>query len=126
MAAIYPEMTLEWEGETYKLRADYRMIQRIESNDVSIAGVASRIMRNEPPFSHIAFILAYLLRAAGARGVNPDAVYEYILTEASQTELANYGEVICMGFTPQKKRGSQTSQKARKKKASGTRTKRKT
>lgn len=112
MAAIFDEVTLTWDGEEYTVTPTYRMIQHIEQT-VSIAGMANRIASGDPPMSHITFVIAYLLRSAGAKGVNPEDVYEHVMSTMDPDEVHEMATVVMTAFVPKK------SQPAKKGKASG-------
>jgi len=101
MAAIYEEVRINWDGEEYKITPTYRMIQQIEQN-ISIAGVSARIASGNPPISHMAEIIAILLRNAGAK-VSPDKVYEVMLTEMTDKEIGDMTSIIMSAFVPRSK-----------------------
>ena len=118
MSAIFEEVTITWgtddDGEPveYTVTPTYRMIQQIEQR-VSIAGMSSRIINGDPPVSHMAEVIAILLRNAGAK-VSPDDVYAELMTSDDPEAMTRMAEIIITAFVPQKKSGSQGS--ARKKK----------
>jgi len=119
MAAIFEEVTITWGTDDdgnpveYTVTPTYRMIQQIEQR-VSIAGISNRIMNGEPPISHMAEVIAILLRHAGAR-VSPDEVYEAIMTTDNPDMMHDLATVIVTAFVPQKKSGSQGGGKAKTK-----------
>ncbi len=101
MAAIFEEVTLEWNGQTYTVTPTYRMIQRIEQ-DVSIAGISQRLAEGNPPMSHIASVVGVLLRAAGAQVEDSD-IYEKMLTELEPDQIRELAEVVVSAFVPTSK-----------------------
>lgn len=64
MAAIYPEVTIEWGGVEYKTKATFKVINKIEQT-VSLAGLVTRVQSGDVPLSHLATVYANLLRGAG-------------------------------------------------------------
>lgn len=101
MSAIFEEVTIEWGGEEYTITPTYRMIQQIEQH-YSLAGVSQRLAEGNPPMSHIAGIVAMLLKHAGAK-VEPEDVYESMLTEMDGDQIAALAEVVVSAFVPQSK-----------------------
>lgn len=101
MSKIFEEVTINWQGEDYTIRPDYAMIQRIESRGISIAGVAHRMQKGEPPLSLVAEILAHLLVSAGCK-TKPEDVY-CELFELGDKEFSHIFQALLLAFTPQKK-----------------------
>lgn len=101
MAAVYREIEMEWGGQTYKVTPTYSMIQQIEQK-VSISMTAWRIANADIPISHVAFIAAHLLRAAGAKDVSPENVYAAMTTDMEPEQLVSYATVVISGFVPQR------------------------
>lgn len=100
MTAIYQEVELQWRGKTWTVTPTYRLIQQIEQ-DVSIAGVGARIAKGEPPLSHVAHIVAMLLRAAGCRDVTGAEVYAVLMSDMPEEQLIGFAEVVLSAFVPQ-------------------------
>lgn len=78
MAAVFKEIMLKWNGAEYRVTPTMRVINSIE-NEVSLALLAYRVQSGNPPLSHLATVIAHLLRAAGA-SVQDDEVYQEIMT----------------------------------------------
>lgn len=102
MAAIYQEVELTWQDETYTVTPTYRMIQKIEQR-YSIAGMAARIVNGDPPLSHIAEVVSILLTAAGAKNASPEAVYENITVEPDADHVGTLCTLILTAFVPQRR-----------------------
>jgi hypothetical protein len=75
MAAIYPEITIEWGEETYSTKADFEIICKIEQK-VNLAAVRNKtLIDGVPCLSSLAIIYANLLRSVGVSVLDSD-VYE--------------------------------------------------
>ena len=104
MAAIFEEVTIAWQGEEYTVTPTYRMVQQIEQR-VSIAGMSDRIMRGEPPISHMAEVIAIMLRHGGAK-VTPEDVYAELMTTDDVEALSGLAHTVVTAFVPGKKSAS--------------------
>lgn len=106
MTAIYEEISITWEGKEYTVKPTYALINRIEGQGVSIAGVVNRVQRGEPPMSHIALIFAMLLQAGGCR-VSPEDVYAFMHSEGCDRD--QIGQIVTLALTaffPKQKTGN--------------------
>lgn len=104
MAAIFREVTLAWQGETYTVTPTYRLIQQVEQR-VSIAGLAARIQAGDPPLTQIAFVLATLLAAAGAEVEEVD-VYTELHHAGDAKAVQQMVRVVLTAFTPEPPAGN--------------------
>ena len=104
MSAIYEEVTLSWDGEEYTVTPTYKMVQQIEQQ-VSIAGLAARIDEGQPPLSHIAYVISFLLSKAG-KYISPDEVYAEIVSGMDGESMRDLAAVAVSAFVPQKKSDS--------------------
>ena len=118
MSAIFEEVTICWgtddEGNPveYKVQPTYRMVQAIEQK-VSIAGLSDRVMRGDPPMSHIADVIAHMLRSAGAK-VDSEEVYAEMMNSDDADAITDLAMVVITAFVPQKKSsGSRKSKPAK-------------
>lgn len=110
MAAIFEELSLTWGGEEYKIKPTYSMIQKIESQGISIAGVLNRTQRGEPPFTQISQILSILLQSAGAK-TSAEDLYQYIFTECDQRQVSDIVLLVSTAFIPKAKTGNEPAPK---------------
>lgn len=110
MAAIFDEVKLTWDGEQYTVTPTYRMIQQIEQH-VSIAGISQRMAEGNPPMSHVAEVVAVLLRNAGAQ-VSSDEVYEAMLTDMDAAQISDIATIVMSAFVPRSK-NSDSSDKSK-------------
>lgn len=120
MSAVYDEVVLQWDGEEHTVHPSYRMIQAIESQGISIIGLSNRLIQGEPPMSQVSFVIAHMLRSAGVK-VKPEDVYDYVMTEADQDEIAWLCEAVVTAFTPRQKdqaKNAEAPGKAKKKASS--------
>ncbi len=81
MAAVYQEITLTWKDEEYTIRPTMRLMQDIEQQ-FSLSRVAHRITQGDTPLSHMAAIVAIMLRSAGCK-VTDDDVFQELLQGSS-------------------------------------------
>lgn len=120
MAAIFEEVSICWgydeEGNRieYTVRPTYRMVQAIEQK-VSIAGISDRIMRGDPPISHMAYIISFLLRQAGA-DVDEESVFEELMISEDPDAIGDLARLIITAFVPQKKTSGSPKSKAKPRK----------
>jgi hypothetical protein len=99
MTAIYEDVTITWQGHDYVIKPTYQMINRIEAQGVSVTSVANRTMKGDPPISHIAMIVAFMLRSAGA-GVTPEDVYAHFMTSGDLDQVSNLALLVSTAFFP--------------------------
>ena len=84
MASIYPEVVIGWKGVDYTVKPTFELINRIE-NHISTASIAGRMQNGDVPTSHVALLLAEMLRFAGASVTNQEVHQE--MCHGSQDEL---------------------------------------
>jgi len=104
MAALYEAVTIEWDGKEWEVTPTYRMVQKLEQN-VSIAGLAARLEEGQPPISHIAYVIAFLLTQAG-KPVSADDVYAAMVTDLDPSQMQSLASVAVSAFVPGKSSGS--------------------
>lgn len=76
MAAIFEELVLTWGGKEYRVTPDMRLLNKIEQQGVSLSGIILRTAQGEPPISHIATAVYYILTSSGARASWDDVYSE--------------------------------------------------
>ena len=104
MAAVFEEVTITWDGEEHVVTPTYKMVNQIEQR-VSLVALANRIANGEPPVSHMAEVLAVLLRNAGVQ-VSPDDVYAELMNTEDPEAFTQIAHVILTAFVPSKKSDS--------------------
>lgn len=104
MAAIYEPVTIHWDGKEWEVTPTYRMIQKLEQH-VSIAGLAARLEEGQPPISHIAYVISFLLSQAG-KPVSADEVYAAMVTDLDADQMQEFAAVAVSAFVPGKRSGS--------------------
>lgn len=100
--AIFRDVTIEWEGETYTVTPSNRLLRKIEGEGISLTHMVQRVASGEPPVSEVAFVTAEFLRSAGAK-VSEDDIYKGImvaLSEGDQQAFANLAISIVEAITP--------------------------
>lgn len=96
--AVFRELTITWKGKDYRLSPSMKLMRTIEMGDISLTDIAVRTAQGRPPISHIAFVLARMLQAAGA-DVSDDDAYAELIT-GSQEEVTALISVVLQAFSP--------------------------
>jgi hypothetical protein len=113
--AVFRELTISWKGEEYKFTPSMRLMRSIEMGDISFTDIAVRTSQGRPPISHISFVLAKMLNAAGAK-VTDDMVYSELINGTAD-EVANLISFVMMAFSPaetdEKKADAQTESQSK-------------
>lgn len=118
MAAIYPEITIEWAGVEYSTKATFEIICKIEQK-VNLAAVRNKtLIDGVPCLSALAVIYGNLLRSVGVVVLDGD-VYEAMYganddAEMGQHEIINACAQVFVALTP---RNAPAAKKTRKTKA---------
>ena len=114
MTAVFREVRLTWEGKEYFITPDMALINRIEQ-DYSLSKVAYRVAKGEPPISHLAGILAVMLRSKGVK-VSDEEVYREIMLGDGNTQQ-QAAEAIMYSLYPQGPEGTKRGKPETKAKA---------
>jgi hypothetical protein len=113
--AVFRELTIKWRGEEYTFVPSMKLMRSIEMGDISFTDIAVRTSQGRPPISHIAFVLAKMLNAAGAK-VTDDMVYSELINGTAD-EVANLISFVMMAFSPaetdEKKADAQTESQSK-------------
>jgi hypothetical protein len=113
--AVFRELTIKWRGEEFKFTPSMRLMRSIEMGDISFTDIAVRTSQGRPPISHISFVLAKMLNAAGAK-VTDDMVYSELINGTAD-EVANLISFVMMAFSPaetdEKKADAQTESQSK-------------
>jgi len=121
--AVFRELTITWKGEELTFTPSMRLMRSIEMGDISFTDIAIRTSQGRPPISHIAFVLAKMLQAAGVK-VQDDEVYAELMS-GDQNSTTALISVVLTAFSPSegnaKNQDAQTGSqsKARAKNADG-------
>lgn len=113
--AVFRELTIKWRGEEYTFAPSMKLMRSIEMGDISFTDIAVRTSQGRPPISHIAFVLAKMLNAAGAK-VTDEQVYSELISGSSE-EVANLISFVMLAFSPaetdEKKADAQTASQSK-------------
>lgn len=113
--AVFRELTISWKGEEYKFTPSMRLMRSIEMGDISFTDIAVRTSQGRPPISHISFVLAKMLNAAGAK-VTDEQVYEELVT-GDQDSITGLIGLVLTAFSPaetdEKKADAQTESQSK-------------
>lgn len=101
MASVYREVSISWNGKDYTVRPTFELINRIE-NTISAAGIAGRMEKGDVPVSHVAFLLAEMLRFAGVKVTNEEIHQELFHGDADALWLVASNALAAMFPTPKK------------------------
>lgn len=96
--AVFRELTIVWQGKEHRFVPSMKLMRSIEMGDISLTDIAVRTSQGRPPISHIAFVLARMLTAAGAT-VTEDDVYAE-LVQGDQDGVTALISVVLTAFTP--------------------------
>lgn len=96
--AVFRDMEISWRGKDYTITPTMRLMRQIEMGDISLTDIAVRTSQGRPPISHISFVLAKLLNAAGA-AVAEDEVYEELIN-GDQDAVGEMMMLVLTAFTP--------------------------
>jgi len=122
MAAVYQDIELTWKGETYTVRPTMRLMQDIEQR-FSLSRVAHRITQGDTPLSHMAAIVAIMLRSAGCKVTDDDVFVELLKGDSDDIKDMSIA-LITAAFpvtpkgnerAPAKKAAKKSTAKSRKK-----------
>ena len=113
MGAVFRELELKWEGETYRVKPTMALLNRVEQ-DVSLATLAYRASKGDLPVSHLATALAAFLREAGCK-VSAEDVYSELAQAEPQMIQEAISLVIQAAFPQTGKREAPAKPKKRKK-----------
>ena len=80
MTGVFREVTIAWGDKDYTVTPSNKLLRRIEgAGDISIPAMAFAFGQKKPRMSEAAFVIAELLKAAGAT-VNEDEVFQELIT----------------------------------------------
>jgi len=81
---VFRDISITWRGAEYTVTPTMRLMRAIEQDDVSVLDISARTSQGRPPVSHIALVVARLLRSAGVT-VDDDEVYKELITADTPT-----------------------------------------
>jgi hypothetical protein len=96
--AVFRELAITWKGVEYKFTPSMRLMRSIEMGDISFTDIAVRTSQGRPPISHIAFVLAKMLQAGGAK-VTDEEVYAELVTGGPENVTALIS-IVLTSFSP--------------------------
>ena len=96
--AVFRELTINWKGKDYKFVPSMKLMRSIEMADISFTDIAVRTSQGRPPISHISFVLAKMLAAAGCK-VQDEEVYGELIG-GRQDQVTNLISLVLMAFSP--------------------------
>lgn len=101
MAAIWKEIEIEWQGETYTLRPTLESITYFErKNGSSLGQMLYRLNNQDLPASAAVNLIADALTLAGAKNITPEQVYSE--TAGLGVEIQEIVSTILAACMPEK------------------------
>jgi hypothetical protein len=94
--SVFRDVTITFRGQAYTVTPSNRMIRRLEQ-DVSISRMMVGWSKGEPLLGATCYVLAEMLRSAGARVTEDDVLQE--VTHGGQDGIALLG-VVMDALTP--------------------------
>ena len=91
--SVFRETTISWDGKDYTFVPSMRLLRSIENEGVSILHVAHQVAQGKPQASLMAFIIAKVMQAAGARVSEEDIAGELMAGDAAKV-MALYEQVL--------------------------------
>lgn len=83
MSGVRREVAIGWKGQEYTFAPTNRLLRRIE-DEVPLANLLSDLAARKIKLSHLAFVLAECLRAAGAEIDEDEMLAELVGADAAQ------------------------------------------
>lgn len=96
--AVFRELTINWKGKDFKFVPSMKLMRSIEMADISFTDIAVRTSQGRPPISHISFVLAKMLGAAGCK-VQDEEVYGELIG-GKQDQVTSLITLVLMAFSP--------------------------
>ena len=97
MAAIYKPLNITWKGETYKIKANFEMIERIEHENLDVVRLSSN---DRPNMITLAKFYAFFLNEAGV-SVSGEDVYTEMLSGGGSADIFSKRAAILEALFPQ-------------------------
>ncbi len=101
MAGVFPTVSVNWQGVDYDIVPNMKLINEIE-NRFGLARFSGRIESGDPPLSHLASILAMMLRHAGAEATDEEVMQD--LVHGSPEEVLDVASKVLYAVWPQSKK----------------------
>jgi hypothetical protein len=83
MSGIFRDVTITWKGTEYTVTPTMRLLRSIEQGEISLLDISYRTSQGRPPASHIASVLASLLRSAGVVVTDDEVYREFLYADAT-------------------------------------------
>ena len=98
MAAIWNEIILEWEGETYNVRPTIDFLNHLEQGaGSSLSAMLVRLMQSDLPSGKACELISKTLNYAGAK-TTPEGIFA--ATGGVGVDIVQAAKVILMGCMP--------------------------
>lgn len=101
MAAIFRTVTLQWDGETYEVKPTMQLLNQIEQK-ISLAALVRGLSTDTPQLSHMAVVIGFFLRHAGAR-VQDEEIYQELMS-GDPVALLSMRDAIFQAVFPEPKK----------------------
>lgn len=97
MAAVFKELVIHWDGKDHHIVPTMAILNRIESQGISLLGMAQRAAKGELPLAHVATAGAVLLNAAGER-VQTEDVYKDLVNSPPDVVVSMVEAILNAAF----------------------------
>lgn len=91
---VFRDVTIEWKGEAYTVTPSMRLLRLIEGENISLMSVAHNVAMGKPQVSHMAFIIATVLRSGGAEVSDEEIMMELSLGSDPAAAMALFEQVM--------------------------------
>lgn len=116
MAAIWNEIVLEWEGETFNVRPSINFLNHLEQDSgASLSAMLVRLGKGDLPTGRACQLIARTLTFAGCKGVTPESVFSE--TGGIGANIIMAAQTILLGCMPAPQDDGTVKKKVTRKKA---------
>jgi len=95
---MFREVCFEIDGQEYWVTPSNKLLRRIESAGVTIAGISNLAQKDSVPISHVAYLIWAMVNSAGYTGTEDDILAK--LVAAPDGVAKTWGVTAIQAFTP--------------------------
>jgi len=108
--AAFRDVDIDWGGKTWRVTPSNRLLRRIEAEDVSLQFMLAELQRGRVKLSHLAFVMAMVLRDAGATVTEDQMLTEMV--SGDQTAVFRLAENVLAAIFPVEDAGGKPEPRA--------------
>lgn len=98
MSGVFRDVTIIWNGERVSVTPSLRLLRSIEADGISLTDIAIRTTQGKPPVSHLAVVIAQMLKAGGV-SVTEEDVYKELMTGEPE-QIMGLIDAVLTAFSP--------------------------